>query len=220
MKPYHRIMTVLKRDPATNHKTLLKEFATPEFEYLRGNSWAFTEKVDGTNIRIMSSPDGDVSFGGRTDNAQLPFPLVDRLHELFPSHGKLHEQFPGGGCLYGEGYGAKIQKGGGNYSSTQEFVLFDVLVRSKCELHLSCTCQDWWLVRDAVQEVARDLKIHVVPFIGLGTLDDMIRIVRDRDLKSAWGDFPAEGIVARPFTELFNRRGARIITKLKARDFR
>jgi hypothetical protein len=37
---------------------------------------------------------------------------------------------------------------------------------------------------------------------------------------STWGDFNAEGIVARPICELKSRNGERIITKLKHRDFR
>jgi len=39
-------------------------------------------------------------------------------------------------------------------------------------------------------------------------------------IESVWGDFQAEGIVARPGVELFDRAGRRIITKLKCRDFR
>jgi len=38
-------------------------------------------------------------------------------------------------------------------------------------------------------------------------------------LVSKWGDFEAEGIVARPAVELKTRAGERIITKLKTRDF-
>jgi hypothetical protein len=38
-------------------------------------------------------------------------------------------------------------------------------------------------------------------------------------VKSWWGDFDAEGIVARPQVELFTRAGHRIITKLKCKDF-
>ena len=37
--------------------------------------------------------------------------------------------------------------------------------------------------------------------------------------KSQWGDFMAEGIVARPAQELRTRDGHRIITKIKHKDF-
>ena len=53
MKEYHKIQTVFKRDPSTNHKTLLMDdYSLPEFEYLKNNHWIFTEKIDGTNIRV------------------------------------------------------------------------------------------------------------------------------------------------------------------------
>lgn len=137
MTPYHKIQTVWHRDPATNHKTLLEgKWSEPEFEYLAGNQWEFTEKVDGTNIRVMLN-DGKISFGGKTDNASLPAALVNRLEGRFhPQLDRLIEMFPDGACLYGEGYGARIQKGGGNYRPDQDFVLFDVLVG------------EWWLTRE------------------------------------------------------------------------
>jgi len=40
-----------------------------------------------------------------------------------------------------------------------------------------------------------------------------------KGFKSQWGDFIAEGIVARPKTEMRTRRGERIITKVKYIDF-
>ena len=183
------------------------EYALPEFEYLKDNTWTFTEKVDGTNIRIITYSNGSVEFQGKTDRAQIPAKLVNRLIELFPKNGKLLEQFPDGACLYGEGYGAKIQKGGDNYSLTQEFVLFDVKVG------------DWWFERLYVEDVATLLSIDIVPIIGSGTLRDMISVVNG-GFASTWGDFQAEGIVARPKVKLFDRNNRRIITKLKCKDFK
>ncbi len=210
MMTYHKIQTVFKRDPETKHKTLLVgEYSLPEFEYLKDNLWVFTEKVDGTNIRIIIK-DGSITFGGRTDNAQIPATLVQRLNECFlttQQKSLLLETFEDA-VLYGEGYGAKIQKGGGNYRADQDFVLFDVQVGN------------FWLRRDDVEDVAQKFGLDVVPIIGTGTLDDMIKRVRDEPLKSLWGDFEAEGIVARPACELKTRNGDRLITKLKVRDFR
>ena len=209
VREYHKIQTVFKRDPETKFRTLLEgDYALPEFEYLTDNEWAFTEKVDGTNIRVMID-DGRVVFGGKTDNAQIPAFLVDRLNERFQTtlqRRVLAEIFPDGGCLYGEGYGAKIQKGGGNYRSDQDFVLFDVKVG------------DWWLERVNVEDVAGKLGLDVVPIIGVGTLSGMISAVRST-FNSRWGLFEAEGIVARPKTELCARSGHRIITKIKHKDF-
>lgn len=207
---YHKIDTVFKRDPATKHKTLLiGQYSRPEFEYLAGNKWVFTEKVDGTNIRVVvdpTSPDS-VRFGGKTDNAQIPAELVNRLNERFlPQRDRLVAAFPSGAVLYGEGYGAKIQSGG-LYRPDQDFVLFDVRVGN------------WWLTRDAVVEIAAQFALDVVPVIGTGTLHDMIELVGGGHLLSEWGRFMAEGVVARPVVELRARNGDRVITKLKAKDF-
>jgi hypothetical protein len=211
MKEYHKIDTVFKRDPDTKFKTLiLGDYSQEAFGYLANNEWIFTEKVDGTNIRVIVYPaiaGGDIKFGGKTDDAQIPAFLVDRLQQRFlPQKAQLNEAFPDGGCLYGEGYGAKIQKGGGNYRADQDFVLFDVKVG------------EWWLQRDAVADVAATFGLDVVPVIGRGTLADMIAMAH-AGFNSSWGDFRAEGIVARPSCELRSRNGSRIITKIKHKDF-
>lgn len=215
MPEYHKINTVFKRDPNNKNKTLLiGEYSEPEFAYLAANEWVFTEKVDGTNIRVMLGPSVEGAFnvpvfGGKTDNATLPAELVRRLQERFsttPARMLLREMFPDGGCLYGEGYGAKIQKGGGNYRADQDFVLFDVLVGS------------WWLERPNIEDVATKLGLDIVPIIGRGTLADMVEKTK-AGFDSIWGPFKAEGIVARPAVELKTRAGHRIITKIKTRDF-
>ena len=206
MKEYHKIQTMFKRDMENKKKLLEGQWSLPEFEYLANNLWEFTEKVDGTNIRVMLQ-NGAVTFGGKTDNASIPAPLVARLQERFlPQTDKMTELFSEGVCLYGEGYGPKIQKGGGNYRQDQDFVLFDVRVG------------DWWLKRTDVVKIATELGLDVVPVIGSGTLFDAMIRVRN-GMKSQWGDFAAEGIVARPAVELKSRNGQRIITKIKTVDF-
>ena len=209
MKQYHKIQTVFKRDMENNGKTLLEgQYSLPEFEFLANNQWTFTEKVDGTNIRVMWSDSG-IQFGGKTDNASIPAKLVERLRERFADDSAFKSSFfgcEGGVCLYGEGYGPKIQKGGGNYRNDQDFVLFDVKVG------------DWWLQREDVEDVAKKMGLDVVPILGSGTLTECIETVRG-GFNSTWGEFQAEGIVARPATELFTRGGQRIVTKIKCRDF-
>lgn len=207
LNEYHKIQTIFKRNMSGKRKTLIEgEWTLPEFEYLADNVWTFTEKVDGTNIRVMLK-NGGVTFGGRTDAAQIPAQLVARLNERFlPSASKMKEVFGDDACLYGEGYGAKIQKVGGNYRADQDFVLFDVRVG------------EWWLQRSDVEDVARKLCLDVVPIIGEGTLHEAIAAAKD-GIISTWGNFQAEGIVARPKTELNTRGGHRIIAKIKCRDF-
>jgi len=211
MCEYPKIQTIFKRNPETKFKTVLEgEFSEDWLEYLQYNEWIFTEKVDGTNIRVLWKGNAeDISFKGKTDRAQLPAQLVAVLEKRFlfrEMWEKFFETFDGEACLYGEGYGAKIQKGGGNYRPDQDFVLFDVKVG------------DWWLKREDVEDVAKKLGIDIVPIVGKGDLWWMLRMVRD-GYTSHWGDFLAEGIVARPATELRTRSGQRVITKLKHKDF-
>jgi ATP-dependent RNA circularization protein (DNA/RNA ligase family) len=210
MKKYHKIQTIFKRDMKNNGKIIIGEYSIPEIEYLKDNQWVFTEKVDGTNIRVMW--DGqNVIFGGKTDNASIPVFLLYKLQELFEGNKKqiFRDVFgeEGNVCLYGEGYGAKIQKGGGNYIKDGiDFVLFDVKIAN------------WWLERPNIEDIAQKFGIKVVPIIGEGTITDMIEKVKT-GFTSQWGNFVAEGIVAKPKVELVNRKGKRIITKLKYKDF-
>jgi len=203
---YHKIKTVFKRDPDNQYKTLLEgDYALSEFEYLAENEWVFTEKIDGTNIRVIW--DGErVTFGGKSGNAQIPAHLGNALQAAFPAD-ILHPVFPDGpAVLYGEGYGAKIQKGGGNYRPDQGFILFDVY------------CGEMWLERQNVNDIAMKLDIPHVPVVGIGTLQAAVNKVQI-GFDSVYGDFRAEGLVMRPATELLTRRGHRVITKIKYKDF-
>ena len=208
MKEYHKILTVYSRDPGTKFKTLIdREFATEEFNFLKYCAWEWEEKIDGTNIRVMWS-DKKVLFGGKTDNAQIPATLIAVLQEMFTPE-KLKAVFPSGyACLYGEGYGAKIQKGGGDYiPDGQSFILFDV------------KCGDFWLKREDVYEVSQKLSIKKCKIVGIGALHEAINHVK-RGFKSLEGSQMAEGLVMRPKADLFDRKGHRIITKIKHKDFK
>lgn len=214
---YPKIQTVFKRDPNTDYKTLLEgEYSEPAFEYLKDNKWLFTEKVDGTNIRVCvnpcltSPPRGEVIIQGKTNKAQTPPILLDAIFALFDPE-EINKTFYKNRdstdiiTLYGEGYGPKIQSGG-KYREDNSFVLFDVKIGT------------WWLGRKNVEDIAQKLGIDVVPIIGEGNLLEMVDFAR-YGFKSEWGHFIAEGIVARPLVELKDRAGERIITKIKHSDF-
>jgi len=222
MQTYHKINSLYKRhvDGKKKGKLIEGEWATPEIGYLSNNLWEFTEKVDGTNIRVGYTP-GMVVFGGRTEKSELPGPLSEWLMANLTAEVFANAGFEDGVTLYGEGYGPKIQSGE-NYSPSQKFVLFDVKIG------------DFWLSRPNVIDVASKLGLDAVPVIGRGTLFDAMDIVRSGfifnnaggierygrgTLQSAWGDFDAEGIVARPVVDMFDRFGNRIITKIKKVDF-
>lgn len=215
MRKYHKINTLFKRDiekgGRRKGKIIEGEWSLPEFEYLANNRWSFSEKLDGTNIRVHWNGSGR-RIGGRTDNAQIYAPLFHHLLEIFPEK-KLRDVFLEGEekeldiTIFGEGIGPKIQKGGGNYGDGVSFVLFDILIG------------EWWLKRENIEDIAQKLEIPIVPIIGEGTLHDAVELAR-MGFNSAWGDFPAEGIVMRPAIELKRRNGDRIIGKIKLKDFR
>ena len=213
MKEYHKIQGLYKRDPSTN-KFIEGEWSLPEFGYLAGLDWVWTEKVDGTNMRVMVKEMGPddigrrVTFGGKTDNAQLRGDLIENMIPMFPIE-KMMEVFEGapeGVCLYGEGYGPGIQKVGSQYRDDKSFVLFDVRVGH------------WWLKREDVYEIAKNLAIEPIPYIDTCPIVPMIERVRE-GIKSTWGDFISEGVVGTPLVPLAARSGERIITKIKTVDF-
>lgn len=204
MREYHKIQSIYKRDEKT-HRFIEGQWSLPEFEYLQQNLWTFTEKIDGTNIRILW--DGEkIELKGRTDRAQIYAPLVTKLYEIF-NVVKTDDVFGKQPiCLYGEGYGARIQKGGGNYRSDVGFILFDIRI------------DEWWLKREDVEGIAEKFDIPIVPIIDEGTLHDAVKLIKE-GVTSTFGDFKAEGLVLKPKTELFARNGQRIISKIKHRDF-
>lgn len=213
MKEYHKIQTVFHRSPESNYKELMEGvFALPEFEALQGIEWVWTEKIDGTNIRIMW--DGlTVRFGGKTDNAQIPTTLLAVLQDTFTVE-KVAEVFEPSEhdpqvCLYGEGYGAKIQKGGNYIPDRTDFILFDVRIGN------------WWLERKSIEDIAEKLNIKTVPIVGRGTLSEAVEYAKSgyKSTIAANKDYTAEGLIMKPSVELFNRRGGRIVAKIKHRDF-
>lgn len=210
---YHKIETLFERDekfivdPTKLKKPVLGTISL----------WDVTEKIDGTNIRVILSEDGAVKFGGRSDNAQFHVGLLHKLVVMFPPEAVQRAFWldgPVSAVLYGEGYGAGIQKGG-SYRPDVNFRLFDVLVGGK-----------WWLDWTAVCDVANKLGISTVPYLGQWTLQEIVERVRagipsevTKEESATTNSFIAEGIVARPLEPLFDRKGARVILKLKTKDF-
>lgn len=209
MELYHKIETIYNRNIDGNKKLMEGDFRSETVKFLKDVVWQFTEKIDGTNIRIMW--DGHkVTYGGRTERASIPAHLMNKLIELFGSDEteQVFEQLFGekNVILFGEGYGAKIQGVGSLYRSDVSFILFDVMVSGV------------YLPREAMEGIAKSLGIEVVPIIMEGTLDDGVAFVKKNPM-STIGSAPMEGLVARPKVELQSRHRERIIVKIKARDF-
>lgn len=209
MKQYEKIETVFCRNTNGTKRLILNNYRNPIIAYLKDNMWLFTEKVDGTNIRVHW--DGHkVEFGGRTDKAQIPGSLLNKLNEMFVTTEaeELFEQTWGDKdvILFGEGYGPKIQNGG-EYRSDVSFILFDVLVG------------DNYQEREWVEKTAQMFNIDVVPIVLTGTIQDGIDYVMKHP-RSTMGTAMMEGVVGRPMIELRDRRGERVIIKIKWEDFK
>ena len=208
MKEYEKIETIFARDEKTK-KLNENIYRNETIQFLKDIEWEFTEKIDGTNIRIYW--DGHkVSYFGRTDKAQIPTQLMNRLIDLFGGNinEEMFEQKFGATpvMLIGEGYGAKIQKGGGDYRQDNNFILFDVCINNK------------YLSRDNVNDIANYFGIESVPVIFSGNLQKGIDFVKTKP-NSTIGTAKMEGLVARPKVELYDKNGNRLIVKIKVCDF-
>lgn len=211
MTEYTKIETVFERDMEGTKKLIEGKFRNETVEYLKDNRWIGTEKIDGTNIGIVW--DGHkVSYQGRTERAQIPAHLMNKLIEMFGGivNEELFEQKFGEMqvILFGEGYGAKIQKGGGNYRSDVSFILFDVYLPE----------QNLWLKRDAVEDIAKTFGVDVVPIVYEGDIAGAVEFVKSKP-KSTIGTANMEGIVCKPAVDMLDRMGCRLIVKIKVCDF-
>ncbi len=210
MKEYHKIETLFERDMAGTKKLIEGKFRNEVVEYLAGNQWIFTEKVDGTNIRIHW--DGHcVVFGGRTDAAILPSHLVQKLNKMFLGivNEQLFEQKFGAKpvTFYGEGYGPKIQNGG-DYIGEVDFIMFDVAV------------EDMFLKRPDVEEIANAFGVKTVPIVLIGTIQEAVDYVKTKPNSTiAINPKESEGLVGTPMVRVKDANGSRIIVKVKVCDF-
>lgn len=214
MEKYIKIDTVFQRDTEGTKRLMEGVYRNPAVEFLKDNDWEWTEKVDGTNVRIHW--DGHkVEFGGRTDNAQIPAPLMNKLNEYFggETNAQLFEQTFGEKevIIFGEGYGAKIQSGG-DYTEdgkSVDFIMFDLLIGENY--------QD----RESVVRCATTFGTKVVPIVGHGTIGEAIDYVKAHPFSTLGnGTHEMEGIVCRPKVELNDRCHNRLIVKIKWEDFK
>lgn len=210
-KTYTKIETLYNRSLGGDKKLIPGDYRSKTVRLLKDVTWIGTEKIDGTNIRIIW--DGySISFAGRTNKSVIPSFLNDKLTEMFcnPETEQVFEQLFGENevILCGEGYGNRIQKIGHLYRPDNSFILFDVYVVKT----------DLWLQRDAIEDIARALGIDAVPIVFEGTLDEAVAYVKTRP-QSTIGTAPMEGIVCKPIVDVLTRNKERVIVKVKVRDF-
>lgn len=114
--------------------------------------------------------------------------------------------------IYGEFFGKKIQKCGGNYDKeNNRFSVFDIYQ------------QGWWIPINMLDEYCSKLGLDVVPYLGQMTIDEAEKMVIEGFKTKVPNvdnpDFIEEGIVARPVVPIKDPRGNRIIVKIKHCDY-
>jgi ATP-dependent RNA circularization protein (DNA/RNA ligase family) len=207
---YPKIETCFIRDDKFN---VTDEVRLKEIENIR--TWFATEKIDGTNTRIIYDPaSAKVWYGGRTDRTDPrmfeKLGLVDLFDRKF-SFDKFGRNFPdvehGVVVLYGESYGKKINSSGNLLGDSVSFRLFDVQVGN------------WWLEWGSVEDIAPKFNVKTVPKVGSYTFDTLIKKVKEGIPSKINKEVTMEGVVCRTVPMLLRRNGNRLIIKLKTRDF-
>ena len=80
---------------------------------------------------------------------------------------------------------------------------------------------DLWLERKNVEDIAKTFNIDIVPIIFEDTLTKAIEYVKTNpDSVIAKNGAKMEGLVGRPKVELLDRRGNRLIVKVKWEDMK
>lgn len=181
-----------------------KDWTMPELEYLADIPFIWTEKIDGTNLRVIFDSAGDFEIRGRTDKAQLHPDLIRNVTAMFQNVEASNLIF------FGEGYGAGIQKIGANYRPDKSFIGFDLYNTEK----------DFFYPFELTKELYGHHKIDFVPeFLPKYSIYEMMQFLAGEP-KSYFGDFEPEGYVGQPLVPLYTQYGERIKIKMKVRDFK
>lgn len=214
MNEYQKINTLYKRD--SHKKIIIGEFTEPEVEFLKDSKWESLEKVDGTNISLVWNGI-DLNFHGRTKDAETPEMLLETLRKKYKKE-LFQKVFPLKPLqdsmlveIFGEGYGVGINghEGGGTYlPDSNDFILFDV------------TIDGWKLLRANCESVAKKINTNIVKLLGYYTIAEAEEIVKHGFKSAINPNRVAEGMVLKTPLGLCNRKGERIMTKIKHRDYK
>lgn len=251
---YQKINTLWKRDE--KNRIIQGDYSLPEFGYLEDCLWLVEEKIDGTNMSYdIYFDNGSVSrteIHGKTENAKNNANLVTEMNRIFDAlidSGKLIDVFkivktdaagnttvswPYKVTIFGEGYGGKIQ-GGGRYSKTEKFIVFDIEVQTTPET------EPLYLLRPSVDDICAKLNLDVVHTYGLMTIADAELIIEniaynvytnrmgnpslyapDISPFSHNSEDPTlviEGFVLKFPCGLKTRQGKPLVTKIKVKDY-
>lgn len=214
---YPKINTLWKRDG--KNRVITGDYASREFRDFRDVEWTWTEKIDGTNIRLGWDGLGWV-VGGRTNNANFSNHILNALYGVCDSMTpKMQALYPGQFVvIYGEGYGAGIQKGGG-YRATPGFIAFDALVGEGTKFGFPKNQP--LLSGGQFTDLTDTLGLDRVQVLGQWTIAQAWNLMLEREFKSTFPGVALEGIVGRPTHGYYKRNGdvlSPMLCKMKYKD--
>lgn len=224
---YPKTENLLERSDYEDRPLLMGTFRVPEHRQI--GRWHVTEKIDGTNMRILYDPETHTfDVRGRSDRAKVPGDLEDNIRRLLydTAWKAAFQDFcaPRGDRLdwgtvtiFGEGYGPGIQRGHG-YAPQKSFRMFDVMYHWP-------DGRDSWCSMETVEMLAAMLRIPTAPLIGraMTTLEILDYVLNERNSFVAAEDnnnptHPSEGVIARTNPYVYTERGSRVMFKLKGAD--
>lgn len=242
MPAYPKTENLYTRNKET-HRLNLGELRNPEIDSV--GKWLVTEKIDGTNIRLVLEPllteERHAEVRGRSDAAMLPKNFCDEslghiihsktsltwhlnelLYELVP---ELDDPW-WGMTIYGEGYGPGIGKNGGRYAPSKRLRIFDVATYRMTynENDEIVRGSLYWRPWSDVELASEYLGIPTAPLCSKDlSLDEAASVVTAGWLstvarKENNTELIAEGIIARTDPYLFNWKGERVMFKFKYED--
>lgn len=237
MSAYPKTENLYARDDATHKLTGVLR----RTDFGQVDRWLVTEKIDGTNIRLVYRADRPGRHGvfdvlGRTDAAALPKNFQDEalsgvdFDRMAAALAAVDEVGRAEAMVvYGEGYGPGIQKGGGDYGPRKALRLFDVVTYLVDE---DGGYSRLWRTWEDVETVAEVLGLKTAPVLienaKVGTVLEYVRsqpysrvAVEDKEIveyEQVADVRVMEGVVARTDPYLFDYRGNRVLFKLKGHD--
>lgn len=211
MKKYHKIDTLWVFD-IKKKRFDAGQFLSKEVELLRHNAWEFTEKVDGTNLRIYW--DGySLSYAGRMDESTFTPQQHDFIQTYLVNESVvaiIEQKFKDKQVyIFGELIGVGIGKEGEKYVKETglpyDFRVFDIEIGGVM------------LERSNAYALATSLGYKAVPIVLLGSIQDGLDYV-ENNAQSTFSEANLEGLVGVPVGNFRDRLGQRIIIKIKKRD--
>ena len=204
MREYQKIETLYTFD--SEIKRFRKKLYNPIVEYLKDCKWFGTEKIDGTNTRVLWNGHS-FEFAGRTDSGDLPKALRELLANTFNYDMEiLFEQKFGNKevILFMEGYAGKIQNGA--YQGPESIIGFDIMIG------------DVYLDKAVSKQIFEELGLKFVPVLEFNNLQECIDYVYNNKQSIIQPESKIEGLVCYPAVRLYDHQGKRIIVKIKNKD--